>query len=378
MTAEYQEFDQALPALAPFHCATGRRRWSPRPPVGRRPDPALPVIGNFTVTFYANIGTDYDNIVSCPSSTPGCTTCPPARHMIVAGEYDSIGQPGDRRGGRHRLHDHQPLQPQVRMYLPLTGAHPGPGAPSCPILWGSTLQTTTCSVPDHVPAAGQRRRTSSTTRPWSTPTGRPPRSRSSRTTTSIRVSSSHPACSTTPRASSCRRRTIQSSDDEPGGPGVRHSATSQSLTSCATGLHHLPDPGHLLSGRRHPERRYRPRWCQGGRGPQGRSRTASSSTAMPRAPARRLPLPVLGDRRDDVAPHARTPPAHTPSRRLLGGPRAGVGSPTSARRRSSPSWRSSLIIGIIGAPSSPPSSSRRPSRPRPRSPYYAHRALEAG
>jgi hypothetical protein len=31
------------------------------------------------------------------------------------------------------------------MYLPQTGLTLGPGAPSCPILWGSTLQTTACS-----------------------------------------------------------------------------------------------------------------------------------------------------------------------------------------------------------------------------------------
>jgi hypothetical protein len=31
------------------------------------------------------------------------------------------------------------------MYLPQTGLTLGPGAPSCPVLWGTTLQTTPCS-----------------------------------------------------------------------------------------------------------------------------------------------------------------------------------------------------------------------------------------
>ena len=146
VTSEYQEFDQALPALAPFHTLLGAQI-EPGPPVGGVPNPPFSVIGNFTMTFYANIGTGYDNIVSCPTSTPGCTSSSAGPAMIVAGEYDGSGNPVTVGAGGTDCTATSPCNLEVRMYLPQTGLTLGPGAPSCPILWGSTLQTTPCSYP---------------------------------------------------------------------------------------------------------------------------------------------------------------------------------------------------------------------------------------
>jgi hypothetical protein len=99
------------------------------------------------MTFYADIGTGYDNIVSCPASTPSCTSSSAGPAMIVAGEYDQSGNPVTVGTGGTNCTATSPCSLEVRMYLPQTGLTLGPGAPSCPILWGSTLQTTACSYP---------------------------------------------------------------------------------------------------------------------------------------------------------------------------------------------------------------------------------------
>jgi hypothetical protein len=91
------------------------------------------------VTFYANIGTAHANTVSCPTGqtcTAGGTTAGPAK--IVAQVVDANGNPATSCSAS------SPCNLQVRMYLPETGGALGPGAPTCPLLWGSTLVTTSC------------------------------------------------------------------------------------------------------------------------------------------------------------------------------------------------------------------------------------------
>jgi prepilin-type N-terminal cleavage/methylation domain-containing protein len=156
VSSQYQEFDQALPALAPFHSllaaqiepgpptlsTTGAADPLMQQPTLDVPNPPFESIGNFAVTFYANIGTAYGNTVSCPAGQPSCTgsTAGPAR--IVAAELNQAGQTVS---SSSTCSAKTPCSLQVRMYLPQTGLTLGAGAPSCPILWGSSLQTTPCN-----------------------------------------------------------------------------------------------------------------------------------------------------------------------------------------------------------------------------------------
>jgi hypothetical protein len=150
VSSQYQEFNQALPALAPFHTLLAAQI-EPGPPVAGVPqppfeclssNPTCTAIGNFTMTFFANIGTGYGDVMSCPSSDPGCTSSSAGPAMIVAGEYDESGNPVTVGAGGTNCDAATPCSLQVRLYLPQTVSN---GAPSCPILWGSTLQWTACS-----------------------------------------------------------------------------------------------------------------------------------------------------------------------------------------------------------------------------------------
>ena len=165
VSSQYQEFDQALPALAPFHSLLGAQIEPGPPTVAGVADPqrlnptadvptppfSLPVnppaglpsaaIGNFAMVFFANIGTAYSNTVSCPASQPGCTGSTAGPVMIVAEELDQTGVPVT---SSTVCSAASPCSLQVRMYLPQTGLTLGPGAPSCPVQWGATLQTTAC------------------------------------------------------------------------------------------------------------------------------------------------------------------------------------------------------------------------------------------
>jgi hypothetical protein len=133
VTSQYQEFQQALPAMAPFHSLVAAEV-EPAPPVAGVPSPGFSsvgnptgyyAIGNFSTVFYANIGTAYDNTVSCPTgSCPGGgSTAGPAK--IVAIELDANGNPAT------ACSPGAPCTFQVRMYLPLTGLT-SPGVSSCP------------------------------------------------------------------------------------------------------------------------------------------------------------------------------------------------------------------------------------------------------
>ncbi len=87
VTSQFEEFNQALPAMAPFRSLLAAEV-EPGPTAGDlTPVPGFQSIGNFSMTFYANIGTAYDHTTSCPSGqtcTTGGTTAGPAK--IVAEE----------------------------------------------------------------------------------------------------------------------------------------------------------------------------------------------------------------------------------------------------------------------------------------------------
>lgn len=84
VNAQYQEFDQALPALSPLQTLL-RAEVEPLPPSGSTPSPGFATIGNFSLLFYADIGTAYNNVTSLG------TTGGPAK--IVAQELDANGNP---------------------------------------------------------------------------------------------------------------------------------------------------------------------------------------------------------------------------------------------------------------------------------------------
>ena len=126
VTSQFQEFDQALPAMAPFRSLLPAEV-EPGPTAGDgTPSPGFQAIGNFSMTFYANIGTAFDNTTSCPTGptcTGGGTTAGPAK--IVAQELDGSGQPATACSAA------SPCSLQLRMYLPVTGVS-GPGVSTCP------------------------------------------------------------------------------------------------------------------------------------------------------------------------------------------------------------------------------------------------------
>jgi len=125
VTSQYQEFQQALPAMAPFHGLLAAQV-EPAPPSGGVPTPGFAALGNFSMTFYSNVGTAYDNTTSCPtgqSCSTGGTTAGPAK--IVAIEVDANGNPATACSASF------PCTFQLRMFLPLTGLT-APGVSSCP------------------------------------------------------------------------------------------------------------------------------------------------------------------------------------------------------------------------------------------------------
>jgi len=128
VSSQYQELQQVLPAMAPFHGLLAAQV-EPAPVAAGVPTPPFESIGNFSMTFYSNVGTAYNNTVSCPSgqSCPnGGTTAGPAR--IEALELDGTGAPVTPRTVCSAA---QPCSFQLRMFLPLTGLT-SPGVSSCP------------------------------------------------------------------------------------------------------------------------------------------------------------------------------------------------------------------------------------------------------
>lgn len=127
VTSQYQEFGQALPALAPFHSMLAAEVEPGPTDTGTGvPVPPFAAIGNFSMTFYANTGTAYGNTVSCPTGqtcTSGGTTAGPAK--VVAQEFDGSGQPATSCSAA------RPCSLQLRLYLPVVGAS-SPGVSTCP------------------------------------------------------------------------------------------------------------------------------------------------------------------------------------------------------------------------------------------------------
>gem|GEM_PF-1193999 len=153
VSSQYEEFDQALPALTPFHSLLAAEMEPGPQTVGgiptaqglptssSVPDPGFASIGNFATTFYANVGTNYSNTLACPSGqscTTGGSSAGPAQ--IVAEELDQSGHPVA--SGVSTCTSADPCSFQVRAYLPETGLSGTQGAPSCPILWGSSITLT--------------------------------------------------------------------------------------------------------------------------------------------------------------------------------------------------------------------------------------------
>ncbi len=160
VTSQYREFDQALPAMAPFQSllaaeiepgpetVNGTPTSLGLPNTISQPDPPFTQIGNFSMTFYANIGAGYANTLGCPTGqtcVAGGSTAGPAK--IVVEELGSADTPVT---SSTACNPTSPCSLQVQMYLPDTGTNGTAGSPSCPLLWGSyvnLLSTCTYSTP---------------------------------------------------------------------------------------------------------------------------------------------------------------------------------------------------------------------------------------
>ena len=113
--------------MAPFHSLLAAEV-EPAPPRATLPNPGFASIGNFTLTFYANIGTAYNNTVACPVGTPTCTGTTAGPAKVVAGEYDINGSAVT---PTSTCSSSSPCSLQVRLFLPM--AVPGnPGVSTCP------------------------------------------------------------------------------------------------------------------------------------------------------------------------------------------------------------------------------------------------------
>lgn len=159
--AEYQEFDQALPALAPFQQLL-RAEVEPAPtsyppptsnPTGT-PTPPFASIGNYSLTFYANIGTADGNIATeqqcTPVGGPPPYVCVPATPTtpisagpakIVAGLFQSSGAVVT--SDDQCAPPSEPCSFQVREKLPIVSDDGG--ASTCPVTGNPS--TDTCQYP---------------------------------------------------------------------------------------------------------------------------------------------------------------------------------------------------------------------------------------
>ena len=134
---QYQEFNQVIPAMTPFRTLLSAEV-EPAPPNGSgTPTPPFAAIGNFSMTFYANVGTGFDNTTSCQSGScqSGGTTAGPAKIAVV--ELDGNGNPAT------ACNVQAPCSLQVRLYLPIVGVV-GPGISTCP---GVSPTGTACQYP---------------------------------------------------------------------------------------------------------------------------------------------------------------------------------------------------------------------------------------
>jgi prepilin-type N-terminal cleavage/methylation domain-containing protein len=122
VSSQFQEYDQALPALAPIQ-ALIRAEVEPAAPNGPGvPTPGFAQYGttslNFGMQFYSNIGTAYNNL------TAAGTTAGPAK--MVALELDQSGNPVT---SSTSCTAKTPCRFQVRRYLPVVNS----GISTCPV-----------------------------------------------------------------------------------------------------------------------------------------------------------------------------------------------------------------------------------------------------
>jgi len=122
--SQYQSFQQTLPAMAPLHSMLAAEV-EPAPPVGGVPTPGFDSLGNFDVTFYANVGTAYANTISCPVSQTCATGTTAGPAKIVGVLLAADGTPAT------ACSVSAPCTFQLRMFLPVTGLT-APGVSSCP------------------------------------------------------------------------------------------------------------------------------------------------------------------------------------------------------------------------------------------------------
>jgi len=122
--SQYQSFQQTLPAMAPLHSLLAAEV-EPAPPVGNVPTPGFASIGNFSLTFYANIGTAYANTISCPAAQTCATGTTAGPAKVVALLVASDGTPATACSAA------VPCNFQIRLYLPVVGLT-APGVSSCP------------------------------------------------------------------------------------------------------------------------------------------------------------------------------------------------------------------------------------------------------
>jgi prepilin-type N-terminal cleavage/methylation domain-containing protein len=123
VTSQYEEYDQAIPALAPLQSLI-RAEVEPGPATGTgAPTPGFGAITNSSLTFYANIGTAYGDVDSAGS------TAGPAE--IVAEEIASDGQTVASPTTSCTVT--QPCSFQVREYLPKLSNVNGVLYPTCPV-----------------------------------------------------------------------------------------------------------------------------------------------------------------------------------------------------------------------------------------------------
>lgn len=132
VSSQFQEYDQALPALAPLQsllraevepaATNSNGLGGPQPAFAQYTVGATSYSLNFALQFYSNIGTAANNCVACNSSTP--TTAGPAK--IVALEIDQSGNPVT---SSSTCTSSNPCRFQVRRYLPIVNS----GTSTCPV-----------------------------------------------------------------------------------------------------------------------------------------------------------------------------------------------------------------------------------------------------
>ena len=135
VSTQYQEYDQIIPALGSFQSLL-RSEVEPAAPSNGLPTPGFYSVGNYSVTFYAKIGTSQNNVTSAGVSAG------PA--LIVAGEYNAAGT-----AAATSCTVTTTCSFQVRQYLPIvTGGVAQGGNGSCSFaLPTPTYTLPTCAYP---------------------------------------------------------------------------------------------------------------------------------------------------------------------------------------------------------------------------------------